>query len=173
MTQFNISDNTFRLGCLWTDIAHIHICTLTSEKEAASGVERLVEKKDPVGPHYFGKSEFLWYLYGINSQLMNTKQENPCYVTSYHLNYYFFLLYHSSHVIPFLSDAWFLFLCSSRLNTSFPNHIIISFIFFPAPNKADSTRARAVVGTLKQSIIVIGSCADVLELCYFSFQFGF
>lgn len=43
MTQFNIGDNTFRLHWLWANIAHIHICTLASEKEAAPGVERLVE----------------------------------------------------------------------------------------------------------------------------------
>lgn len=109
----------------------------------------------------------------ICTELINSKwthKGNPCYVISYHLklNYYLLLLYRSSPIIPFLSDAWFLFLCSCRLNTSFPNHIIISFMyFFPAPNKADSTGAQAVVGTLKQSIIVIGSCADGLELLYF------
>lgn len=51
MTQFSTSDGTFRFDCLWADIAHAHICALTSEKEATSGVERL--KTAPNGTTLF------------------------------------------------------------------------------------------------------------------------
>lgn len=83
------------------------------------------------------------------------------------------------------------FIISQQLYHTFPARRFMLFSFFPtgltvvfqiiynlcnffsASNKVDSTRALATVSTLKQSIIVIVSCADILELSYFSLKLGF